>query len=235
MHGALAGARLEVEELDGGDVDDALARLTHLVAEVDVVEVGRKGLREASDLDERVATHRRAGGGHAAGLAIDDEGAERPVGVARQVPVGVQVVASGVGVPGVLDGGVAEVEPGAGESDVRLVERRDQLLEPSLRDHLDVVVEEDQSLAGRPQAPDVHLLAVVEGAGEPLEGQLVAGHLPQLGQHLRRRGVVVDHDDLEVVVRGPVQERPHGFHHHHASRAPDEVGLPDGRDDDRHP
>ena len=54
-----------------------------------------------------------------------------PYDVARQVAEGVEVVPPGVGVAGVLDGVVAEVEPGTRQPDVGLVEGADQLARAS--------------------------------------------------------------------------------------------------------
>ncbi len=77
--------------------------------------------------------------------------------------------------------------------------------------------------AGGTQAPDIHLLAVVERSGEQLQHQFVAGNFTQLGQDVYWRRVVVDNHDLEILVLGVRQQGAHRLDHHAAPSSPNEV------------
>ena len=131
-----------------------------------------------------------------------------------------------------LDGLVAEVELGPGQPHVGLVERGDELLEPALGDRLDVVVEEDQPVAGGVADADVDLLAEVEGAVEGHQHEPLPRDRPELVEHGgRRRGVVHDHD-LHPLVVGALQQRADRLDHQHRAPPAHQGGLAGGRDDD---
>ncbi len=118
-----------------------------------------------------------------------------------------------------LHGLVAEVELGAGEPHVGLVERCDELLEPALRDRLDVVVEEDDPVAGGVADADVDLLAEVERPVEGHQHQPVTRDLAELVEDGGRGGGVVDDHDLDGLVVRALQQRAHGLDDQHPATA----------------
>ena len=100
----------------------------------------------------------------------------------------------------VLQSPVAEVQLRSGHPDIWLEKRTDQLGNPSVRDHVDVVVESDDELAGAVQCTEVYLFAEVEGLLVLDEDKAVSTELVQLGEDGRWCRRVVDDDHLEVVV-----------------------------------
>ncbi len=235
LHAGHPRLALEVEELHAGDHHDAQAEAAaDLVAQVHVVEVDGKDLAEAARPLVGLARDRRAGGRHSADLAVDGTAAELAQVGARPVEGDVVVVPVGVAVTDVLDGVVAEVQLGAGHADVGLVEGRHQLLEPPFGPDLDVVVEQDDPVAGGGDHAEVHLPAEVELLLRRQDRhQTVAEQLAQLGHHRLGRGLVVDDDDLEVLVLGVRQQRADGLHDEVPAEAPHQARRAPRGDHDR--
>ena len=215
--------------------DDSVATVADLQREVDVVEVVAEQHREPADLVERGGLHERARCSDAGALALHDEQAARPEFVAVEAEHGVVRVAVVVHVAGVLQPPVGEEQLRADHGDVVLGGGDgDHRLQEVGRDHLDVVVEQQQVGAGGVSGTEVHLLREVERPVVPHDLQAVTGHPLQGAHDVRRSDIVGDHHELEIRVRRQLDEAAHAVDHEASLHAPHPSRRAARRDDHRH-
>ena len=222
-HACLVGARVRgprrrfvVPQGGTAVVDETAAGRPQLEAQVDVLEAVVVVRGEPVDLVEPVTADEQAGGGQGRTLGdLDGRRGQRILARShhardrdrlRPVERDAVMLQREVGEVGAGPPPAAMARIDQPRADRRSVPRRqrlDHVAEPVLGDRVDVVVQEADEGAGR------HLDALVVGIGERAvlavpehpERERQVEALRHLGRAVGR--AVVDHDDLDVAVRGP--------------------------------
>ena len=133
---------------------------------------------------------------------------------------------------GVLQGAVGEQQLGAHRTHIGFLGQRNHYLDEVGGDDLDVVVEQQQQVAGCVDPAKVHLVGEVEWPVEPHQAQAVTGHAFECRQDVGGGFAVNDHHELDVcVVRKGAHHRAHRLHHIAALHAPHPARASPGGND----